>query len=111
MKGGRMKYTSQVWVIDLHIAESIVVKNLELSTVRLRNVGEILCICRVDFLGESSASLVSQVIPIWSSHGELRFPLILFWEEILQVVPLVDVRATNMLDFAGADDRLSGLVT
>jgi hypothetical protein len=106
-----MKHTSQVWVINLHISESIVIKNFELSTVRLRNVGEILCICSVDFLGESSAGLVSQVIPIWSSHGELRFTLILFWEEVLQVVPLVDVRATNMLDFASAEDRLSGLVT
>lgn len=106
-----MGHTSQVRVIDLHIAESIVVQNLELSTVCFGNVGEVLCVCGVDFLGVCTTGLVSQVVPVGSSHGKLRFMLSFLGKEVLQVVPLVDVCATHMLDFAGAEDCLSRLVT
>ena len=105
-----MEHTSQVRVIDLHIAESIVVQDLELSAVCFGNIGEVLCVCGVDFLGVCTAGLVSQVIPVGSSHGQLRFMLSFLRQEVLQVVPLVDVCATHMLDFASAEDCFSGLV-
>lgn len=50
------------------------------------------------------------MIPIRSSEGELCLVLSLLGKEILQVVPLVDVRATNMLDFAGTENRLAWFV-
>lgn len=105
-----MGHTSQVRVIDLHIAESIVVQDLQLSAVCFDNVGEVFCVCGVDFLRVCTTSLVSQVIPVGSSHGELRFMLFFLRQEGLQVVPLIDVSATHMLDFASAEDSFSGFV-
>ena len=106
-----MEHTSQVRVIDLHIAESIVVQDLELSAVCFGNVGEVFRVCCIDFLGICSAGLVSQMVPIGCGQSKLCLVLSFLGKEVLQVVPLVDVCATHMLDFASAEDCLSRLVT
>jgi hypothetical protein len=61
-------------------------------------------------LGVGLARLVAKVVPLRRREGELRLPDVLGREAILEVVPLVDVGAADMLDFARTDDRFARLV-
>jgi hypothetical protein len=91
----------------LDIAEAVVVEDFELSAVGFGNVGEVFGVCCIDILRICSAGLISQMVPIRRSEGELRLVLSLLGKEGFQVVPLIDICATYMLDFAGTENRLT----
>ena len=61
-------------------------------------------------MGVGLARLVAKVVPLRRREGELRLPDVLGREAILEVVPLVDVGAADMLDFACTDDRFARFV-
>lgn len=101
----------KVGVIDLDVAAAVLVKNSKLLTVCLRDVCEVFGVVGVHGLGVCPAGLVSEVVPLWCRKSELGLMLSLLGKEVLQVVPLVDVCASNVLDLSCADDCLSGLVS
>lgn len=50
------------------------------------------------------------MIPIWCRESKLCLVLSVLWEEILQVIPLIDICTPHMLDLARAKDCLSRLM-
>ena len=105
------KRTGNIWVVNLDISQAIVVENLQFGLIRLRNVCEILRIIRVNVPRVCSSLLIPHMVPFRCSHSDLTFTNSLLRHDTLQVVPLVDVGASNVLDLASADDAFSGLVT
>lgn len=78
--------------------------------VRLCNIGEVLVVIGIYLLRVGLARLVTKVIPLGRREGELRLLDVLGWEELLQVVPLVDISTADMLDLSSAYDRFARFV-
>lgn len=79
--------------------------------VCLGNVGKILLVRSIHILGISLALLIPQVIPVGSRQSELQILDFLWRNQARQVLELVDVRTSNMLDLAGTEHSLAGLMT
>lgn len=108
--GMQRALTNQVWVINLYVAETSIIQNLQLSTVCLRDISKVLGVGSVDLLGVSPARLVAQMVPVRRRERELGLGDLFSREDALQVLPLRQVGAADVLDLTGADDRLAGLV-
>lgn len=102
--------TRKVGIIDSDIATARIVEDLQLGLICLGNVGKVLVIVGVHVLGICLSRLVAQVVPLRCRQGDLRLLDVLGWEELLQVVPLVDVGAADVPQLPHADDRLAWLV-
>lgn len=63
--------TSKVGVVNGDIATAGIIQNLELGPIRSRNICKILGIVGVNLLGVRLALLVSEVIPLGCSQGNL----------------------------------------
>ena len=103
--------TGEIWVVDLDVAEAVVVKDLEFGLVSFGDVGEIFFVTRIDVFGIRLPLSVPHVVPFRRRHCEFAFLGLFFWYNTLQVIPLINVSASNMLDLAGADDAFGRLVT
>lgn len=108
--GGGEGLTGEVRVVNGHVAAPSVVEDLELGLVGLGDVGKVLLVVGVDVLGIGPAGLVAEVVPLGRRQRELGLLDVLGREVLLEVVPLVDVGAADVLDLARADDGLSWLV-
>lgn len=102
--------TGQIGVVDGYIAAAGIVQDLQLGLVRLCNIGEVLVVIGIYLLRVGLARLVTKVIPLGRREGELRLLDVLGWEELLQVVPLVDISTADMLDLSSAYDRFARFV-
>lgn len=105
-----MVLTGEIRVVDLDIAEAIIVENLKLHLVRFGDVGEVLLIAWIYVLWVCSSLLVTHVIPFRCRERHLALVHSLLGNNALQVIPLIDVGASNVLDLTRADDGLAGLV-
>lgn len=110
VEGWGRERTSEVGVVDLNISETVVIQNLELRAVCSSDVCEILGVGCIHILGIRLSCLVAQMVPVGGRKSKLGLVLFLLGEKVLQVVPLVHVCASNMLDFSSADDCLCWLV-
>jgi hypothetical protein len=85
-------------------------EDLQLSFVCLGDAGEVFAVIGTDCFGICFASLVPKVIPFRCGQGKLCLADPLFQQQALQIIPLINVTASDVLDLAGADDSLSRLM-
>lgn len=102
--------TSQVGVVVLHVPAASVVQNLKLILAGLGDVGEVLDIRAVHVGGVGLALLVPQVVPVRGGKGDLDVLDLVGGDEAGEVLELVDIGASNVLDLTRADHALTGLV-
>lgn len=107
----RISLTSEVGIVELDVTAADVIQNLEFGLVGFGDVAEIVLVVGVYGLGVSFTLTVTQVVPIRSGKSDLEISNLVGWDLAGQVLELVDIGATHMLDLAGADDTLPGLVT
>jgi len=107
---GRGKLTSEIWVVDLDVAEAVIVEDLQLRLVCFGDIGKIFLVAGVDVFRERATLSVSHVIPLRRRQRHLALVDSLFGYDALEIIPLVDVGAADVFDFAGADDAFAGLV-
>lgn len=107
---GEDNLTSQVGVIILHVAAASLVQGLQLGLVGLGNVAKVLLVGAVHILRVGLALAITQVVPVGSGKGDLQVLDLILGHQTGQVLELVDIGAANMLDLAGAEDSLAGLV-
>ena len=103
--------TSQVGVIELDVTAAGIIQNLQLGLVSLGDVAKVVLVVGVHRLGVSLALTVAQVVPVRSGKSNLQVLNLVGGDLAGQVLELVDVGATDVLDLSGADDTLTGLVT
>lgn len=101
----------EVGVVDLDVAQAGGVEDAEFFAVGGGDVGEVFGVGGVDFLGVCVSGFVAEMIPVWSCEGDFCFCDFVGGEEILEVVPLGEVGASDMFYFAGAIDGFTGFVT
>ncbi len=94
----------------MDVSQTSVVEDLKLCPICLGDVGEVFCIVGIDVFGIRFASLVSKMVPFRCCQSELGFPDTFLWQKALQIIPLINVGASNVLDLAGTDDCLSRLM-
>lgn len=102
--------TGKVGVVELHVAQPVVVQDLELVLVRLCDVRKVFVVIGVDVGWVGLALLVSQVVPVGSRQGEFDVLDLVGRDEALHEVELVGVGGALVLDLAGANNCLAGLV-
>lgn len=102
--------TSQVGVVELHVAAAGVIQDLQLGLVGLGDITEVVLIVGVHGLGVGLALAVAEVVPVGGGEGDLQVANLLSWHLAGEVLELVDVGATNVLDLTRTDDTLTGLV-
>lgn len=102
--------TSQVGIVVLDIPAASVVQNLQLILACLGDVGKVLNVRAVHIGGVGFALLVPQVVPVRGGKGDLDVLDLLGGHEAGEVLELVDIGATDVLDLAGANHALTGLV-
>lgn len=102
--------TSQVGVVELDVTAAGVIQDLKLGLIGLGNVAEIILVVGVYRLGVSLALTVAQVVPVRRGESNLQVSDLVGRDLAGEVLELVDVGATNVLDLAGTDDALTGLV-
>ena len=102
--------TSQVGVVVLDVPAASVVQNLQLILASLGDIGKVLDVRTVHIGGVGLALLVPQVVPVRGGKGDLDVLDLLGGNKAGEVFELVDIGATNVLDLAGADHALAGLV-
>lgn len=107
---GEDNLTSQVGVIILHVAAASLVQGLQLGLVGLGNVAKVLLVGAVHILRVGLALAITQVVPVGSGKGDLQVLDLILGHQTGQVLELVDIGAANMLDLAGTEDSLAGLV-
>ena len=100
----------EVRIVDLDVSEAGCVEDFELFAVGAGYVGEVFGVGGVDFLGVCVSGLVAEVVPIWSCEGDFCFFDFVGWEEVLEIVPLREVGASDVFYFAGAVDGFTGFV-
>lgn len=109
---GRFSFlTGKVRIVNGDVAAPSIIENLQFGLVGLGDVGEVLLIVGIDILGVGLAGLVTEMIPLGGGERQLGLLDVLGRDVLLEVVPLVDVGATDVLDLANTDDGLSRLVT
>lgn len=102
--------TGKVRIVDGDVAAPSIIEDLQLGLVGLGDVGKVLVVVGIDVLGVGLAGLVAEMVPLGGGEGQLGLLDVLGRDVLLEVVPLVDVGAADVLDLADADDGLSGLV-
>jgi len=106
-----MRRTSHIRIIDLHIAKPVVVQNLQFGLISLCNICKVFRITLIDILGIGPAFLVAHVVPFGRRQSILALVNPLLRYNAPQVVPLIHVRAPDMLNLPCAYDALSWLVS
>jgi hypothetical protein len=94
----------------LHVSQTGLVEDIKLRSVCLRDIGEVFRIAGIDFFWIRFASLVSKMVPFWGCESKLGLADTFFWQQALQIIPLINISAPDMLDLACADDTLSRLM-
>lgn len=102
--------TSQVGVVELDVTAAGFIQDLELGLVGLGDVAEVILVVGVYRLGVSLSLTVAQVVPVRSGKSDLQVSDLVGRDLAGEVLELVDVGATNMLDFASTNDALTRLV-
>lgn len=92
------------------VTQAGVVDILRLSLVCLGDAGEVFAIIGIDCFWICFASHVPKVIPFECGQGKLCLADPLFQQQALQIIPLINVSASDVLNLAGADDSLSRLM-
>lgn len=102
--------TSKVGVVELHITAACVIEDLQFGLVCLCDVSEVFLIGAVYGLGVGLALDVSQVVPVRRGKSDLQVLDFVFRDLAGEVLELIDIGTSNVLDFAGADHGFTGLV-
>lgn len=87
-------------VVDLDVAQALVVQRLELLAVRLGQVGEEVVVARVGAAAIGLAGSQTQVEVARGRHGELAVLPLLGRDRVAQQLPVVEVRARAVGDLA-----------
>jgi len=106
----RRSLTSQVRIVELDVTAAGIIQDLKLGLVGLGDVAEVVLIVGVHGLGVSLALAVAQVVPVRSGKSDLQVSNLVGRDLAGKVLELIDISATNVLDLAGTDDTLTGLV-
>lgn len=94
----------------MDVSAAGVIQDLQLILTSLGNVGKVLHVRAVNVRGVGLALLVPQVVPVGSSKGDLDVLDLLGGHKAGEILELVDIGATNVLDLASADHALTRLV-
>lgn len=103
--------TGKVGVIELHVAAACVIEDLQFGLVRFCDVAKVFFVGAVYGFGISLALDVSQVVPVRRGKSDLQVLDFVFRDLASEVLELVDIGASNVLDLASANHGLAGLVT
>lgn len=101
--------TSYVWVVYLLVTQAGVVKDLRLTLVCLGDASEVFAVIGIDCFWICFASHIPKVIPFRCGQGKLCLDP-LFQQQALQIIPSINVSASDVLNLACADDSLSRLM-
>ncbi|GFF43553.1 hypothetical protein IFM46972_07244 [Aspergillus udagawae] len=101
--------TSEVGVIELDVSAASIIQDLQFLLVGFGDITQVLVLGAVYILGESLAVLVTKVVPVGSSKGELHIFDLLGGHQASQVLELVDICAANVPDLAVFSIRKSGI--
>ena len=94
----------------MNIPAACIIQNLQYILTGLGDVGKVLVVGAVHILRIGLAFLVPQVIPVGGSKSDLDVLDLLGGHEAGNILELVDIGATDVLNFACADNALTGLV-
>lgn len=103
--------TCEVGIIDGYVPAPVIIQDLELGAIRNSNVGKIFLIVGIHVFGVCFPVLVPQVVPFRCSQGDLQLFHLLRRNQIFEVKPIMEIRGSLVLDFAGAYDGLARLMT
>lgn len=102
--------TREIRIIELHVSKAMVVERLQFGLVGFGDVGEVFVVVCVDVFGVCLALLVAEMVPVWGCECEFEVLGLFFWDERFEVVELVGVGTSDVLDFSCADYCLAWLV-
>ena len=94
----------------MNIPAARIIQNLQFILTGLGNVGKVLVIGAVHIRWIGLAFLVPQVIPVGGSKSDLDVLHLFRGHKAGNILELVDIGATDVLNFACADNALTGLV-
>ena len=86
------------------------IQYLQFILISFGNIRKIFVIVGIYVGGISLALLIAQVIPVGCRQGELEVLHLILGNQALEEVKLVGIGAPLVLDLAGANDSLAGLI-